>query len=76
MNAWVHPLQERSVEVEAEEWLFEKDVQLWRLRDEEWRLQEAEKRLAHKYGESELPMQRQIYLLRARGNCCTSCCYT
>ena len=55
------------MEVEAEEWLFQKDVQLWRLRDEEWRLQEAEKRLAHKYGESELPVQRQIYLLRARG---------
>ena len=34
----------------------------------QWRLQEAERRLAHKYGESELPVQRQIYLLRARGN--------
>ena len=34
--------QERSVEVEAEEWLFKKDLQLRRLKDEEWRLEEAE----------------------------------
>ena len=60
--------QERSVEVEAEEWLFKKDLQLRRLKDEEWRLEEAEKRLANKYGEGELPAQRQIYLFKARGN--------
>ena len=59
--------QERSVEVEAEEWLFKKDLQMRRLKDEEWRLEEAEKRLANKYGEGELSAQRQIYLFKARG---------
>ena len=60
--------QERSVEVEAEEWLFKKDLEMRRLRDEEWRLVEAEKRLANKYSEGELPAQRGIYIFKARGN--------
>ena len=59
--------QERSVEVEAEEWLFKKDAEMRRLRDEEWRLEEAEKRLTNKYSESELPAQRGIYIFKARG---------
>ena len=54
--------------MEAEEWLLKKDLQLRRLKAEEWRLEEAEKRLANKYGQGELPAQRQIYLFKARGN--------
>ena len=54
--------------MEAEEWLLKKDMEMRRLRDEEWRLEEAEKRLANKYSEGELPAQRGIYIFKARGN--------
>ena len=54
--------------MEAEEWLLKKDIEMRRLRDEEWRLEEAEKRLANKYSEGELPAQRGIYIFKARGN--------
>ena len=54
--------------MEAEEWLLKKDMEIRRLRDEEWRLEAAEKRLANKYSEGELPAQRGVYIFKARGN--------